>query len=509
MNQFILLLVGIFALGAGALLGYFARQSIARKRADTIETLLQTKVARVKKDIEAIKAKAEKEAVQIAERAKKDTETQRKGLFDADRVLLERENSLGKRASILDDREKEFIEKVGKLKEIKLSLEDLRKESLEKLEKIAKLPQEEAKKELLDNIEKEYEVEILEKMRKLKVDGFERYERKAKEILAFAMQKCALSQAQEITTTSVSLPSDEIKGRIIGKEGRNIKTLEKLTGVEVMVDETPEMVLISGFDPVRRQIAKNALEKLIQDGRIQPARIEEMVKKAESEIVSEIKEAGERVVYETGILGLDPKIVQLLGRLHFRTSYGQNVLLHSIEVSYLSEAIAAELGADTQVAKKAGLLHDIGKALDHQTEGSHVKIGMRILEKFGVEKAVIDAMKSHHEEYPYETIEAIIVQVADQISGARPGARKDTLENYIKRLEELENIATSFSGVKKAYAIQAGREIRVFVKPEEINDFATEKMAKGIANKIQRELRYPGEIKVTVIRENRIIEYAR
>jgi ribonuclease Y len=423
--------------------------------------------------------------------------------------LLERENSLGKRASILDDKEKEFTEKVGKLKEIKLSLEDLRKESLEKLEKIAKLPQEEAKKELLDNIEKEYEVEILEKMRKLKVDGFERYERKAKEILAFAMQKCALSQAQEITTTSVSLPSDEIKGRIIGKEGRNIKTLEKLTGVEVMVDETPEMVLISGFDPVRRQIAKNALEKLIQDGRIQPARIEEMVKKAESEIVSEIKEAGERVVYETGILGLDPKIVQLLGRLHFRTSYGQNVLLHSIEVSYLSEAIAAELGADTQVAKKAGLLHDIGKALDHQTEGSHVKIGMRILEKFGVEKAVIDAMKSHHEEYPYETIEAIIVQVADQISGARPGARKDTLENYIKRLEELENIATSFSGVKKAYAIQAGREIRVFVKPEEINDFATEKMAKGIANKIQRELRYPGEIKVTVIRENRIIEYAR
>ncbi|MEA3344236.1 MAG: ribonuclease Y [Patescibacteria group bacterium] len=509
MNQFILLLIGIFALGAGALLGYFARQSIARKRADTIETLLQTKVSRVKKDVESIKAKAETEASQIIDKAKKDTEAQRKELFEANRVLLQRENILGKRTSTLDDKEKEFIEKVSKLKEIKLSLEDLRQESLNKLEKIAKLGKEDAKKELLDNIEKEYEVEILEKMRKLKVDGFERYERKAKEILAFAMQKCALSQAQEITTTSVSLPSDEIKGRIIGKEGRNIKALEKLTGVEVMVDETPETVLISGFDPVRRQIAKNALEKLIQDGRIQPARIEEMVQKAESEIVSEIKEAGEKVVYETGILGLDPKIVQLLGRLHFRTSYGQNVLLHSIEVSYLSEAIAAELGADTQVAKKAGLLHDIGKALDHQTEGSHVKIGMRILEKFGVEKSVIDAMKSHHEEYPYETIEAIIVQVADQISGARPGARKDTLENYIKRLEELENIAMSFSGVKKTYAIQAGREIRVFVKPKEVNDFATEKMAKGIANKIQRELRYPGEIKVTVVRENRIIEYAR
>jgi ribonuclease Y len=312
-----------------------------------------------------------------------------------------------------------------------------------------------------------------------------------------------------LTTTTVALPSDEIKGRIIGKEGRNIKTLEKLTGVEIIVDETPEAVVISGFDPVRRQIAKNALEKLIQDGRIQPARIEEMVLKAEKEIAQQIKEAGERTVYDVGILDLDPKIIQLLGRLRFRTSYGQSVLLHSIEVAYLSGALASELNANVKIARKAGLLHDIGKSVDHQIQGSHVDIGIKILEKFKVEKEVIDAMKAHHEEYPAETIEAVIVQVADQISGARPGARKDTLENYLKRLEDLEGIALTFSGVQKAYAIQAGRELRVFVRPEEIDDFESKKLARDIANKVQEELRYPGEIKVIVIRENRIIEYAR
>jgi len=416
---------------------------------------------------------------------------------------------LGRKVSTLERKEKEFRQKVEKLKEVKLALEDLRQEALKNLARISKLPREEAKRELLENLEKEYQGEILEKMRKLKMEGIERYEKKAKEMLALAIQKCAFSQAQEITTTTVGLPSDEIKGRIIGKEGRNIKTLEKLTGVEVIVDETPEMVLISGFDPIRRQVAKNALEKLIQDGRIQPARIEEMVQRAESEISSQIKEAGEKVVYETGIVDLDPKIVQLLGRLRFRTSYGQNVLLHSMEVSYLAETLASELGANPKIAQKAGLLHDIGKAVDHQIQGSHTKIGMKILEKFGVEKEIIDAMKSHHEEYPPESLEAVIVQAADQISGARPGARKDTLENYLKRLENLENIALSFPGVEKAYAIQAGREIRVFVRPEEIDDLGAGKIAREIANKIQEELKYPGEVKVNVIRENRVVEYAR
>ena len=285
--------------------------------------------------------------------------------------------------------------------------------------------------------------------------------------------------------------------------------LEKVTGVEIIVDETPEVVVISGFDPIRRQIAKISLEKLIEDGRIQPARIEETVKKVESEIVSQMKDAGEKAVYDTEVIGLDPKIVQLLGRLRFRTSYGQNVLLHSIEVSHLAGAIASEIGANPRIARKAGLLHDIGKAVDHQIQGSHTDIGMKILAKFGAEKEVIDAMKSHHEEYPAESLEAVIVQTADQISGARPGARKDTLDNYLKRLEELEGIATAFTGIEKAYAIQAGREIRIFVKPEEVDDFTAKKLAKEVASRIQEELRYPGEIKVTVIRESRIIEYAR
>ena len=324
-----------------------------------------------------------------------------------------------------------------------------------------------------------------------------------------AIQRCALNQAQEITTTTVSLPSDEMKGKIIGKEGRNIRTLEKLTGVEIVVDETPEAVVISGFDPIRRQIAKVALEKLIQDGRIQPARIEEIVQKTQDEIVSQMKEAGETAIFDVGIVGLDPKIIQLLGRLKFRTSYGQNVLLHSLEVSHLAGALAAEIGANISVAKKAGLLHDIGKAVDHQVEGSHVDIGIKILEKFGIEKEVIAAMKSHHGDYAAETLEAVVVGAADQISGARPGARKDNLENYLKRLGELEGIANSFSGVEKAYAIQAGREIRVFVRPQEVDDLGAHKMAKDIARKIEEELRYPGEIKVSVIRENRVVEYAK
>jgi ribonuclease Y len=305
------------------------------------------------------------------------------------------------------------------------------------------------------------------------------------------------------------LPSDEIKGRIIGKEGRNIRVLEKMTGVELIVDETPETVIISCFNPVRREIARIALERLIKDGRIQPARIETEIEKAQGEVAKKVKEAGEAAVYDTDVLDLPDKLIQLLGRLHYRTSYGQNVLLHSMEVSRLAASLAAELDANIAVCKKAGLLHDIGKALDWQVEGSHTDIGVKILEKFKIDKEIATAMKSHHEEYPYESIEAIIVQVADQISGARPGARKDTLENYLKRLEELEGVATSFPGIKNAFAIQAGREIRVFVKPEEIDDLAAHKLAKDIAKKIQEELKYPGEIRVNVIRELRITEYAK
>ena len=506
---FLLVPVGFLALAIGAMLGYFARQSIARKKADTIEVTLQRKIAQVRKEAEEITSKAKEKASQIIEDTKKDVQGERSEIFKAQKLLMKKENTLEERAAVLEQKENEFRQKVDKLKEIKATLEDLKEQEVKNLEKISKLSKEQAKAELLDSVEKDYKIDLLGKMQKLEEAGIEKYERRAKEILASAIQKYALSQAQELTTTTVSIPSDDLKGRIIGKEGRNIRTLEKLTGVEIVVDETPETVMISGFDPVRRQIAKLALEKLVQDGRIQPARIEEIVSKVETEIVGQIKESGERAIYETGIVDLDPKIVQLLGRLRFRTSYGQNVHLHSIEVSFLSEAIASELGVNARVAKKAGLLHDIGKAVDHQIQGSHVDIGIKILEKFGAEKEVIDAMKAHHEEYPAETIEAVVVQVADQISGARPGARKDNLENYIKRLGDLEGIATAFSGVDKAYAIQAGRELRVFVKPGEVDDLKAKKLSREIANRVQEELKYPGEIKVTLIRENRIVEYAR
>ena len=509
MNLLISLLVGIVCLAVGSFLGYYARQSIAKKQIGSLEEKIQKKLAQAKKEVEELTSNAKERASAILESVKKEEDERRRNILKTEQVLLRRENILDRKISDFEDKEKEFHLKVEKLKQIKENLENYKKEIVEKLEKISKLSQKEAEKELLKQVEKENELEILEKMRNLEKEGMEKFERRAKEILASAIQKCSISQAQEITTTNVSLPNDEIKGRIIGKEGRNIRTLESLTGVEIVVDETPGVVVISGFDPVRRQIAKTALDKLIQDGRIQPVKIEEAVSKAEEEIVSQIKEAGEQAVYETGIVGLPPKIIHLLGRLRFRTSYGQNVLLHSIEVSHLAGALASEIGANSKVAREAGLLHDIGKALDWKVEGSHTEIGIKILEKFGIEKEVIDAMKSHHGEYAVTSIEAVLVQTADAISGARPGARKDTVENYLKRLGELEDIANAFPGVEKAWALQAGREIRVFVRPEEVDDLTADKLAREIAKRIQEELRYPGEIKVTLIREKRVIEYAK
>jgi len=509
MNQFTLLIVGIIALTLGSILGYYTRQSIAKKKAGTIEQTLQKRLQKAKETADSILSEAKERAQKILKTAKEETGQRHSELLKTERLLLKRENLLDQKISDFELKQKEFQERVEKLRQIKKSLEDLESKALGNLERISGLKREEAKKELLENLEKEYQKEILEKIKKIEGEGKERFEKRAKEILATAIQKCAISQAQEVTTTAFSLPSEEIKGRIIGKEGRNIRTLERLTGVEIVVDETPEAVVISGFDPIRRQIARLALEKLVQDGRIQPVRIEEKVEEAKREISSQIREAGETAVYEMGLLGVEPKLVQLLGRLKFRTSYGQNVLLHSIEVAYLAEALAEEIGANALICKKAGLFHDIGKSVDRQIEGSHTDIGIKILEKFGESPEIIQAMKSHHEEYPYESLEAIIVQVADQISGARPGARKDTLENYLKRLSDLEDIAVSFPGVEKAWALQAGREIRVFVRPEEIDDLQARKLAREIASRIQEELKYPGEIKVNVIRETRITEYAK
>ncbi|MBU1137039.1 ribonuclease Y, partial [Patescibacteria group bacterium] len=430
-------------------------------------------------------------------------------LTRAEERLFEKEQTLDQKSVQLEKDYTELKSKAKKVKKIKDDLLALREKESKKLEKISGLTQEQAKEELLSIVEKNEQQIILERTNRLEKEGKEELNKKAQRLIALAMQRYASSLAGETTSTTVDLPNDEMKGRIIGKEGRNIKALEKLTGVEILVDDTPGAIVVSGFDPMRRQIAKIALEKLISDGRIQPNRIEEMVEKSTQEINEKIQEAGEAAIFDVGITGVNPQLIKLLGRLRFRTSYGQNVLLHSLEVAHLSSAIAAELGADVEVARKAGLFHDIGKAVDHEIQGSHVEIGRRILKKFGMDDKIIEAMQAHHEEYPYDSLESIIVQVGDAISGSRPGARKDTLEAYLKRLEELEKVASAFRGVEKVYAIQAGREIRVFVHPKEIDDYQAAKLAKDIANQIHQELNYPGEIKVNVIRETRAIEYAR
>jgi len=509
MNQLILTVLGTVCLAGGSILGYLARQSIARKKIGSIEETLQKKTHQANIQSEELLTEAKKRASEIITKAQEEESKRNQDLSKTQHLLLKREELINRKFSDLEKEQGGFRQKVEELKKIKNNLEKLKAEALKNLERTSGLSKTRAKKELLDSLETEHQREVLEKMRKLEREKDEKFQKRAKEILATTIQKLAVSQTQELTTTTLSLPNEEIKGRIIGKEGRNIQAFERVTGTELIIDEAPGSVIISSFDSVRRRIAKVALEKLIADGRIQPARIEDIVQKVKEEVVAQIKEAGEQAIYDTGVIGLDPKLIHLLGRLHFRQSYGQSVLLHSIEVAHLAAALATELGADSQVAKKAGLLHDIGKAVDHQIEGSHVEIGIKILEKFRVEPEVIQAMKSHHEEYPYESLEAIIVQVADAISGSRPGARKDTLENYLKRLEALEKTALSFSGVNRAYALQAGREIRVFVKPEEIDDLKAKRLAKEIANRIEAELKYPGEIKVTLIREARIIEYAR
>ena len=510
MNQIIIYVAfGAMSLIVGSVLGYYIRQNLAKRRAGSLEAKLQKKIIDVKEETSLMVKSAEKKSADIIDRAQKDVDERRKEFLKAQQLLLSRESLLNTRIASFEEKEKELQEKGEKLKSIKEDLENFRKEAEEKLEKVADLSREEAKKELMALVEIENEKEILDRMRKLEEKGQEKLQARAREIITLAIQKCAVPQTQELTTTTVLLANEDLKGRIIGKEGRNIRTFEKLTGVELIVDETPESVVISGFNPIRRQIAKVALDKLIADGRIQPAKIEEKVEEAKTEIAQKIKEAGEKAAYDAGVIGLNDKLVQILGRLYYRTSYGQNVLLHSMEVALISETIAEELKANSQVAKRAGLLHDIGKAIDQQVQGSHIEIGIKILEKFGESEAVIKAMKAHHEDYPAETLEAVIVKTADAISGSRPGARKDTFENYLQRLKELEDIANKFEGVEKTYAIQAGREIRVFVKSDKVDDLGAQKVAKQIASNIEEELKYPGEIKVTVIRENRVVEYAR
>ncbi|MFH1671446.1 MAG: ribonuclease Y [Candidatus Portnoybacteria bacterium] len=510
MNNLILLSGTVIgSLIVGSVLGYYTRQTIARKQTGTIESKLNKMVSDAKEEAKETLFKAKEKAGQILDEIKEQERARQTQLTRMEERLLSKEQSLDQKNNQLEKDYVDLKSKVKKIRKIKEEVVLLHQEGIGKLEKIAKLNQEQAKTELLSMVEKDHQQVLLERMNRLEKEGQEELNKKAQKIMTLAMQRYSSSLAGETTTTIVDLPNDDMKGRIIGKEGRNIKALERLTGVEILVDDTPGAIVVSGFDPTRRQIAKLALEKLILDGRIQPNRIEEMVEKANQEINEKVQEAGEAAVYDVGIAGINPQLVKLIGRLRFRTSYGQNALLHSLEVAHLAGAIAAELGADVELSKKAGLFHDIGKSVDHEIQGSHVEIGKRILNKFGVEEKVIEVMQSHHEEYPYETLESIIVQVADAISGSRPGARKDTLEAYLKRLEELERVASNFSGVEKAYAIQAGREIRVFVRPDQIDDYRASKLARDIANQIHQELTYPGEIKVNVIRETRAIEYAR
>ncbi|MEK9166480.1 MAG: ribonuclease Y [Patescibacteria group bacterium] len=499
----------LFGIALGVAAGYILRQVIARYRKDSLELEIKQLLLDAKAEAAGTLEEAKKRSESLVEEARKESREREGQVRKFEEKLSKREELLEKRREDIESEVETLKKKAEEIKRIREEAEKIEAEKRGELQKIAGMSEEAAKEKLLQSVEKKYETDILSRIQKLEIFGQERLEQKARDTLAVIIQRVASSTASEVTTTSVVIPSEELKGKIIGKEGRNIRALERAAGVEIIVDDTPGAVIISGFDPVRRHIAKLALENLILDGRIQPARIEETVEKAKNEIEKIIKDAGEKAAFEIGVLDIDPRLLMLVGRLRFRTSYGQNVLQHSVEMAHLSGMLASELGADVQIAKKGALLHDIGKAVDHEIQGTHVEIGRRILQKFNVDQRVIQAMQSHHEEYPYETIESIIVQTADAISASRPGARRDSVENYLKRLEDLERIANSFEGVEKSYAIQAGREIRIFVTPDKVGDLEMKKLARDIANRVEQELKYPGEIKVHVIRETRTVDYAR
>jgi len=501
-------LLGISAL-AGVAFGYFLRWALTFGKKGSIELKIQQMTLNAQEKYKEVINKAEQKAEKITGEIQKEQKEKQQEFKKTEDRLIKKEDFLDKRQTEISSETKKIEEKIEKIKKIKENIDRIKEQEEEELQKIAQLSIEEAQEKLLKTVENNYEEDLSVRLQKLEQSGEEKLERKAQDILITAIHRMGNSVAADVLSTTVNIPSDDIKGKIIGKEGKNIRAFERASGTEVIVDDTPGAITISSYDPIRRHVAKIALENLIIDGRIQPARIEEFVEKAKEEINKTIKKSGEQAVYECGILNLDPRIVSILGRLHFRTSYGQNVLQHSIEMSHIARMLAEELGADVNIAKTGALLHDIGKAVDHEIQGTHVEIGRRILQKFGADNKIIQAMQSHHEEHPYETIESVIVQIADSISGGRPGARRDNVENYLKRLKELEDITNSFDGIEKSFAVQAGREIRILVKPESVSDLEAKKLAREIALKIEKELKYPGEIKVNVIRESRVIEYAR
>ncbi len=501
----ILIVVGT---GAGLAFGYFLRKKIAQAQANSMEAKADKMLTEAKNQQQQIIIQGKEKATQIVDEAKREEKTVRQELHTVQERLERRETMFDQKLIELQNNQNKLQEQANKVQQIKLEIEKMRDQEIVKLQELSSLTKDEAKTELLKRVEEQSKADLMARILKLDKESLEVYDAKARELITDAVQRVASSHAAEITSTTVHLPSEDMKGRIIGKEGRNIKAIEKLTGCELVIDDTPDAIMVSGFSPIRRQIAKLALEKLMADGRIQPARIEEFVEKAKQDLALDIKKAGEEALYKMGITGIDPKLVGIVGRLKYRTSYGQNIILHSMEVGHLSGIIASELGLDASKAKKCGFFHDIGKAVDQETQGSHPEIGHMILKKFNMDEDICQAALTHHQDKPYN-IYSTIAKAADAISGARIGARKDSYEQFVARLEELEKTANSFPGIDKVYAIQAGREVRVFVKPNEIDDYSAYQLAKDISRKIEQELQYPGEIRVTIIRETRVVEYAK
>lgn len=505
------LILALLALSglAGIVLGYVLRLLIALGQRGSLELEVKQKLLEAKERANRILSEAEDRAEKLEkEMVDPLRERETKLTLAVDR-LAKREEFLDERERNLADESEDVRNRENEAANLKKEAEKLIMERRRELVRMGRFSEEEARALLMRDLEETEQEALLARIQKLETQGKRELEEKARGILLTAIHRLGSSVNAEVMTLSVTLPSEEAKGKIIGKEGRNIKAFERATGVDVIIDDAPDKITLSSFDPLRRHIAKLALESLLEDGRIQPAKIEETVEKARQQIQEIVKQKGEEAAYEVGLVGLDPRLIALLGRLHFRTSYGQNVLQHSIEMAHIAGMLATELGADADTARAGALLHDIGKSVDHEVQGTHVEIGRRILEKFDVAKEIIQAMQSHHEEYPYETPESIIVQVADAVSAGRPGARRDTVERYLERLGDLERIARTFEGVEKVYAISAGREIRIFVNPGKVSDLEMHKLARKIAERVQAELKYPGEIKVNVIRENRVVEFAR
>lgn len=507
------IIVGIIALAIGILAGYLLRKGLGEQAIGSAETKAKNIILDAENRSETIKKEialeAKEEALQYKNEAEREIKERRNELSKSENRLLQKEESIDKKLENIERKEQSITSKEQNIAKKQADLDTLHQKQVEELEKISGYTRDEAKEILLRQIESEIRAEASQIIRDVETKAKDEADKKAKDIIVNAIQRCAADHVAESTVSVVNLPNDEMKGRIIGREGRNIRAIETRTGIELIIDDTPEAVILSGFDPVRREVARLALEKLIVDGRIHPARIEETINKAEKEVNATIKEAGEQSTFDVGVHNLHPELIKLLGRLKYRTSYGQNVLKHSEEVAHLASLMAGELGMDVKLAKRAGLLHDIGKAIDHDKEGTHVDLGMEVLKKYKESQAVIDAMAAHHGDYEPKTPEAVLIAAADALSAARPGARRETLETYIKRLQALEEIANTTTGVDKSFAIQAGREIRIIAQPDKVSDAEMPMLAREIAKKVENELDYPGQIKVNIVRETRAIDYAK